>query len=72
MGEIMNVIRSIPYLQKGTRTDKALDKAATDLYTKEGGDREAVANVLLVVTDGRTNHESESYEEALKPLKVII
>ncbi|XP_031566733.1 coadhesin-like [Actinia tenebrosa] len=69
LGEIMNVIRAIPYLHGGTRTDKALLKAATDLYTKKGGDRESVANVLLVVTDGRTNHLSEPYGDALKPLK---
>lgn len=68
----MNVIRAIPYLNGGTRTDKALVKAANDLYSKKGGDRVSVANVLLVVTDGRTNHLSEPYGDALKPLKVIV
>lgn len=70
VGEMISIIRDLPYLHGGTRTDKALIKAATDLYSPRGGDRSDVVNVLLVVTDGRTNHHSEPYDDALRPLKV--
>lgn len=49
---VIELIHDLPYLHGGTRTDKALAKAASDLYSPQGGDREGVANVLLVVTDG--------------------
>ena len=37
----------------GTRTDLALDLAATQLFTPAGGDRPDVKNVMLVLTDGK-------------------
>lgn len=37
----------------GTRTDLALDLAATQLFTTAGGDRPDVKNVMLVFTDGK-------------------
>ena len=39
--------------QWGTRSDIALHKAATELFTSGGGDRSAAKNVLLVFTDGK-------------------
>ncbi|KAK3741107.1 hypothetical protein QZH41_013934 [Actinostola sp. cb2023] len=69
LGDVIESIRSMPYLRGGTRTDKALHAAAVELYTQQGGDRDEVANVLLVVTDGRTSHLSQPYVDALKPLK---
>ena len=38
--------------QWGTRSDIALHKAATKLFTGDGGDRPDAINVLLVFTDG--------------------
>ena len=37
----------------GTRTDLAMDLAAKELFTKEGGDRSDAKNVLIMFTDGR-------------------
>lgn len=37
----------------GTRTDLAMDKAATELYTPGGGDRPIAKNIMLVFTDGK-------------------
>ena len=37
----------------GTRTDIAMDKAARELYTPEGGDRPEARNLMLVITDGK-------------------
>ena len=54
-----------------TRTDKALKMAGTKLYAA-GQNRDQVPQVLVVIIDGNTEQGSESYEEVLKPLKVII
>ena len=54
-----------------TRTDKALKMAGTQLYAA-GQNRDQVPHVLVVIADGNTEQGSESYEEVLKPLKVII
>jgi len=67
---MIGLIHDLPYLHGGTRTDKALTKAASDLYSPQGGDREDVVNALLVVTDGRTSYHSEPYNNVLSPLKV--
>ena len=37
----------------GTRTDIAMDKAAGELYTSQGGDRPEANNLMLVITDGK-------------------
>jgi len=37
----------------GTRTDLAFHLAATRLFTRKGGDRPDVKNVMLVFTDGK-------------------
>ena len=59
------------YLAEGTRTDKALALANTALFTKEGGDRRNGVNILIVITDGKTNPiHSVPYETVLAPLRV--
>ncbi|KXJ24916.1 coadhesin [Exaiptasia diaphana] len=68
-GELAKLVRSLPYLRGGTRTDKALQEAAKDIFTSHGGDRYDVPNVLLVLTDGRTNNQSKPYQDALRPLR---
>ncbi|XP_078354736.1 uncharacterized protein LOC144639305 isoform X3 [Oculina patagonica] len=37
----------------GTRTDLVLNRARTELFTPEEGDREGAKNVLLIITDGK-------------------
>ena len=55
----------------GTRTDLALEMANTYLLSVEGGERDDKPNILIVITDGRTNTErSQPYPEVLKPLQV--
>ena len=55
----------------GTRTDLALEMANTYLLSVEGGERDDKPNILIVITDGRTNTErSKPYPEVLKPLQV--
>ena len=62
----------------GTRSDIALHKAATELFTTDGGDRPDGKNVLLVFTDGlqvKFNNDrqpEESFSESTKTLEVSI
>ncbi|XP_048588749.1 coadhesin isoform X2 [Nematostella vectensis] len=69
LGHVTHLIWDMAYMRKGTRTDKALQLAAEELYSARGGDRRGVANVLLVITDGRTSRLSSPYQDVLAPLK---
>ncbi|KAJ7394274.1 hypothetical protein OS493_000076 [Desmophyllum pertusum] len=55
----------------GDRTfiDRALMAAANQLFTEEGGDRPKYPNVLIILTDGRTNHDSKPFSEIIPLLK---
>lgn len=58
---------------EGTRTDLALTLANTELFSEQGGDRVDKSNVLVVITDGKTNPQlSQPYSEVLQPLKASI
>ena len=56
----------------GNRTfiDKALLTANKKLFTEEGGDRPKFPNVLILLTDGRTNPKSTPFSEITPLLKV--
>ena len=54
----------------GTRTDFALDLAVTKLFTKEGGYRDEVGNVMIVFTDGLMWVNSSWDHRPIKPLDV--
>ena len=56
----------------GTRTfiDKALLAANKKLFTEKGGDRPKFPNVMILLTDGRTNPKSEKFSEIIPLLKV--
>ena len=53
----------------GTRTDKALI-AANKIFTPENGDRRDAANVVVVVTDGKTMKGSLPFNVTVPPLRV--
>ncbi|KAL9968587.1 hypothetical protein ACROYT_G020696 [Oculina patagonica] len=52
-----------------TFTDKALMAADNKLFTEEGGDRPKFPNVLILLTDGRTNPKSKPFSEITPLLK---
>ncbi|KAJ7394275.1 hypothetical protein OS493_000077 [Desmophyllum pertusum] len=54
-----------------TFTDKALMAAANQLFTEEEGDRPEFPNVLILLTDGRTNVNSKPFSEIIPLLKII-
>lgn len=66
------VIDKIGYTGGGTRTDIALEMANSRLFSPVGGDRSDKANVLVVITDGKTNHGSKAYSTVLAPLIVSV
>ena len=55
-----------------TFTDKALMAAANKLFTEEGGDRPDFPNVLILLTDGRTNPTSKPFSTIIPHLEVRI
>jgi len=63
-----NIINRISYTGGGTRTDIALQMANSGLFSSAGGDRGDKPNVLVVITDGKTNSGSKAYPTVLAPL----
>ena len=64
------LINCIPYTSGYTRTDVAIELANSQLFTSVGGLRSDKPNVLIVMTDGKTNTGSKPYKTVLAPLKV--
>jgi len=62
-------VDGIGYTGGWTRTDKALELAANNLFTIAGGDRSDKTNILIVLTDGKTNPGSKPYPEVLRSLQ---
>lgn len=64
------IIDKISYTGGGTRTDIALEMANSGLFSSGGGDRGDKPNVLVVISDGKTNRGSKAYSTVLRPLIV--
>ena len=68
---VHHLVENIPNkLGKRTFIDRALMKADEALFTVEGGDRPVFPNVLVLLTDGRTNPDSEPFSGVISSLKV--
>lgn len=63
-------IKVIRYKPGGTRTDRAME-SALEMFKSGKGGRFYIAHVLIVITDGKTNPGSKSYNDVLKDFKVI-
>ena len=65
-------ISGIDKLYFQTRTDKALIKANSELFTGPGGDRPDKPNVLLVFTDGKPTEKPgyKGFDVTVPPLEV--
>ena len=53
-----------------TFIDEALIKANKSLFTPRGGDRPEAPNVLILMTDGKTNDHSIPFSEIVPSLRV--
>ncbi|KAL9968594.1 hypothetical protein ACROYT_G020703 [Oculina patagonica] len=67
---VHQLITNIPE-ELGDRTyiDRALKKADDALFTVQGGDRPEFPNVLILLTDGRTNKNSEPFSSIIPSLE---
>ena len=61
--ELKKRVMEISYPGSWTRTDKALEMAATKLFTVAGGDRNDKPNILIVLTDALLHWSSFLPEE---------
>ena len=66
--DVLNAIGRITYPRRGTRTGKALSYAHRYLFKKSGGRR----NVLVVMTDGRSQDRVSGPAIALRPVLVFV
>lgn len=53
---LKETIDNIPYAEGGTRTERALQLALTDLFSDKGGSRPEVPKILVVMTDGKSDN----------------
>lgn len=76
-GEYSNVndfnaaVDGVKHQRQRTRIDKALDLAATSLFTAKGGARPDVAKVMIILTDGKqtVTSDSKTLDVAVRPLQ---
>ena len=61
---VNNAIDRMVYSQGGTRTDRALKTARTELFTKIRGAREDIPRMLVLMTDGKSNNPTFTRKEA--------
>lgn len=64
--------KGINFVGGGTRTDKALKAANKELFSPSGGYSKDRTNVLIVITDGKANSDSEPYSTVLPYLLVSL
>ncbi|KAL9952145.1 hypothetical protein ACROYT_G039355 [Oculina patagonica] len=53
---LKETIDNIPFVEGGTKTERALQLAPTDLFSTKGGSRPEVPKILVVVTDGKSEN----------------
>ena len=69
---IKGILQITEKLKGKTFTDRAIRMAGEGMFTVAGGDRPDKQDVLVILTDGRTNKASEDYDVVNKPLRVGI
>lgn len=66
LDDFHNTIDKLPLLNRGTRIDRALQKAKKELFSTP---RNSVASVAIVLTDGKQDDGAGDLEEASEPLR---
>ncbi|KAK3582735.1 hypothetical protein CHS0354_039778 [Potamilus streckersoni] len=61
---LMNAVPRIRYIGLGTNTSNALNYARTRVFTSVAGDRQGFANVVIILTDGRSGNPVQTAIEA--------
>ena len=71
ISDIKSKANSLPHIRGGTRTDRALQLAAEELFGwEDSGDRPDKPNVLVVLTYGDTYEGSQPFGQVIPPLDV--
>lgn len=71
--DLYEFIQDLPHNRfRPTRIDRALKAADEELFNPKGGDREGFPNVLVILTDGRTHPDSQSFAEIVPALEVSL
>lgn len=66
-GQVINAIRSVPYIGGTTNTAMGLEYMNDRLFTAANGDRAGVPNVAVLITDGESNErEQDTIPEATR------
>ena len=52
VSDMQQAIMNIPYMEQSTNTPGALEQAGSQCFNPETGDRDAVPNMILLITDG--------------------
>ena len=69
--DVHYMIEGLPNgLGRRTFIDRALTEANLSLFSVEGGDRPKFSNVLILLTDGKTNPASEPFSSIIPSLQV--
>ena len=64
--DLVSAIHKIGYHSGGTRTDLALKYIEANSFKSASGDRPGVANILIVMTDGKSNQPTLTTQETVK------
>lgn len=64
--DTVTAINNIGYHSGGTRTDSALKYVEANSFKAAAGDRAGVANILIVMTDGKSNQPQLTAQESAK------
>ncbi|XP_071091672.1 uncharacterized protein [Haliotis cracherodii] len=62
--DLVKNIQAVPYSGGSTATDEALSFVKNQAFTKAHGDRDKVANILIVMTDGQSNVKAKTAAQA--------
>ena len=69
---VKGILQRTEKLKGKTYTDRAIKMAGDEMFTVKGGERPDKQDVLLILTDGRTNKDSRPYDEVNQLLRVGI
>jgi len=66
---LVDAVRRIPYCSGSTNTTGSLRVTRTEIFNTATGDRPAVPNVIVLITDGNPTREVEFLDEEVQRVK---
>ncbi|XP_053378738.1 collagen alpha-1(XIV) chain-like [Mercenaria mercenaria] len=62
--DLLAAVGNVPYHSGSTHTGDALKAIREQVFTQSHGDRQLAKNVVIVLTDGKSNNRLETIKEA--------